>query len=173
MKEKISALLDGELEGSEQDDVLRQISRDPELSGVWSRYHLYRAVFREEEAVNHNPHLTNRIIDCLSEATVEHEDNVYALNKVAGAKWSRWRPGLAIAASLIVATALAVFVRDLADVGKATSTLALNDKTTWEMNLDNEDTLNRFLVEHGEFTPPSGMNGLIAYAKFVSYDSQR
>jgi len=44
--------------------------------------------------------------------------------------------------------------------------------TKWETSTpDVEQTLNAFLVEHGEFAPQSGMNGLMAYAKFVSYDS--
>lgn len=32
--------------------------------------------------------------------------------------------------------------------------------------------LNAMLVEHAEFVPASGMNGLTAYARFVSYDSE-
>ena len=61
--------------------------------------------------------------------------------------------------------------------GVATS-IARDDRSTkWETSTsapgdaEVERTLNAFLVEHGEFNPMSGMNGLMAYAKFVSYDA--
>jgi hypothetical protein len=34
-----------------------------------------------------------------------------------------------------------------------------------------ENTLNAYLVEHGEFSASPGLNGLTSYARFVSYDA--
>ena len=45
--------------------------------------------------------------------------------------------------------------------------------TRWDTDVAaHENDLNSLLVEHGEFMPPPGLNGLMAYAKFVSYDAQ-
>jgi len=48
-----------------------------------------------------------------------------------------------------------------------------DEATRWEgADPGAEDALNALLIEHGEFTSASGMNGLTAYTKFVAYDSQ-
>jgi len=172
MNEKISALLDGELRERERDEVLRYISRDPELADVWSRYHLYRAILREETVV-HVPNLTHKITEQLAlESGSEKHDHKTAFAPIRTI-FDRPRPLVAIAASLIAATVLVVFMNTYIPSKLPQGTLATvnTTKSTWEMDLENEDTLNGFLVEHGEFVPASGMNGLMAYAKFVSYDS--
>ena len=55
---------------------------------------------------------------------------------------------------------------------KATDIAKLDQATKWDSATpDLEHALNTFLVEHGEFTTMSSMNGLMSYAKFVSYDT--
>lgn len=180
MSEKLSALLDGELSDQEREQALREISRDPALADTWSRYHLYRAVF-QEESVNHNPALLERIVHRLKTEVVEtmepdpdhspaEDQNVVEL--VGRASVSK-RPVFAIAASLVAATILAVFMASYTPTKPAPPLIVeLESNTKWEMDREHEDELNGFLVRHGEFTPASGMNGLTSYARFVSYDAR-
>lgn len=176
MSEKVSALLDGELSGQERDEVLRQISRDTELAAAWSRYHLIGAVIREE-SINHNSRLLDKIVSSLhAEPSVDQDnENDPASGKVIALpplRERRKRTVLAIAASLVAVTTLAVFMTSNTPTYLSTPLVVdLESQTKWEKDLEHEDALNGFLVEHGEFTPASGMNGLASYAKFVSYDS--
>ena len=46
--------------------------------------------------------------------------------------------------------------------------------TRWQsVPNDVEDNLNAYLVEHSEFSPTSGMNGVMSYVRFVGYDSEQ
>ena len=36
-----------------------------------------------------------------------------------------------------------------------------------------ESALNAYLVEHNEFAPTSGMNGMLPYVRVVGYDSDK
>ena len=170
MHEKISALLDNELDRSEQDEVLKAVSGDVHLSAAWQRYHLIRAAIRSESIVLVR-NLPNRMACVLSEGSGQ------ARHRSASPKAAYWVPGLALAASI---TGLVGF--SLLDTlsgtepgkpsSKDTRIVQAEQRTTWETSTpDLEQTLNAYLVEHGEFTPMSSMNGLMAYAKFVSYDS--
>lgn len=180
MSEKISALLDGELNDQEREEALREISRDPALADTWSRYHLYRAAF-QEESVNHNPALLERIARRLNTEVIEtieldpdhsvtEKQNVVEIVGRAGVSK---RPVFAIAASLVAATMLAVFMASYTPTNPTPPLIVeLQSNTKWEMDREHEDELNGFLVRHGEFTPASGMNGLTSYARFVSYDAR-
>lgn len=177
MHEKISALVDGELGEQETERVLRQVGQDHSLSGTWQRYHLIRAVMRNE-SIHYRPGLAQRIAEAIeSEAAAPARS---AASRAHGASVSRWLPGMALAASLaVVAIGAMLALRSAEDIvsdpAVSTPRLAASDRATrWDgADPELEDTLNAFLVEHGEFTTASGMNGLISYAKFVSYDSNK
>ncbi|MDJ0957541.1 MAG: RseA family anti-sigma factor [Arenicellales bacterium] len=167
MREKISALLDDELDSAEQEEVLRSISRDESLSNTWQRYHLIRAAVRNE-SIAHIPGFSER----LSTVLLEDTNNVTQLPQPK-TSLKKWVPGLALAASVAGLVAFSFFTLQPTQNNPQPAKLAQIDQATkWETTTpDQEQVLNAFLVEHGEFTPMSSMNGLMAYAKFVSYDS--
>jgi anti-sigma factor RsiW len=167
MQEKISALLDDELNRSEQDEVLRAISSESRLSQTWQRYHLIRAVLRTESIV-HVYHLPERIAPLLSGKTGQTRRQPPAT--------PNWMPGLALAASIAGLVGFGLFSTlsepESVQSAQPNQVVQADQGTQWETSTpDVEQTLNAFLVEHGEFTPLPSMNGLMAYAKFVSYDS--
>lgn len=184
MREKISALLDEELEQHEWDSALGEIGRDSDLEQTWQRYHLIRAAFRKE-SIYHQSDLAqkvaNRIADepeagepAMEPAVGREQETVVPLKR----RQQRWLPALAMAASV---AAVAVLGFSYWQPGSPTAgtelaantSFIVNERATkWDVESPElENTLNGFLVEHGEFTALSGMNGLITYAKFVSYDS--
>ena len=170
MREKISALLDDELDSAEQEEVLRSISRDENLSNTWQRYHLIRAAVRNE-SMAHIPGFSER----LSTVLLEDTNNVTQLPQPK-TSLKKWGPGLALAASVAGLVAFSFFTLQPAQnnpqPAQPVELAQIDQATKWETTTpDQEQALNAFLVEHGEFTPMSSMNGLMAYAKFVSYDS--
>ncbi len=165
MKERVSALIDGELERDTGIETLSEVSRDAELAKTWQRYHLIGAAFRKEPV--HQLDLTERI-----RAVLDREQDPVPLVTATSRLPQRWPP-FAIAASLVAAVIGFQILSDGPDTAPVQNSVALTvSATKWEssQNVD-EEMLNELLVEHGEFTPPFGMNGLAAYAKFVSYDT--
>ena len=174
MQEKISELLDDELEPQEQEQVLRSISQNAEWAAIWQRYHIIRAVVRSE-SIAHIPGFSERVqvaLDNKAKTPFKRQQP----RGIFSTQTNKWAPGLALAASL---AGLAVFGffqlqpgEEVAGGFNRTGIAQIDQRTKWETSTpDLEQTLNAYLVEHGEFTPMSSMNGLMAYAKFVSYDS--
>lgn len=174
MHEKISALLDDELDGSERQEILKLIGRDEELAVVWQRYHMIRAGLRNEP-IMHIPGFSER----LEQRLLDEAGVVTPAVRPAIGGSRPWLPGLAVAASLAAVMALGLLTGVFEDprwpIGGGAEQVALVDQDMrWETATPElEHDLNAFLVEHGEFSQMSGMNGLMAYAKFVSYDSSR
>lgn len=176
MQEKISALLDDELDQSEQQEVLRRISQDTELTATWQRYHLIGAAVRDESVV-HIASFSERLEPRLA----GEQERVVPLRRTVSVNLKRWAPTLAIAASVFAVALLGLFVaasvQDPPGTNVRTEVAQIEQierNTRWETSTPElEHALNTFLVEHGEFSELSGMNGLTAYAKFVSYDASR
>ena len=172
MREKISALLDEELDAAEQEEVLCSISEDQSLCDIWQRYHLIRAAVRNE-SMAHIPGFSERMTTVL----LEDKKNVmqFPQRKTTTRKWV---PGLALAASVAGLVAFSFFTMQPTQnnirPAQPANFAQIDQATKWETTTpDQEHALNTFLVEHGEFTPMSSMNGLMAYAKFVSYDASK
>ena len=169
--EKVSALLDDELEPSEQERVLTALSGDSSLADTWQRYHLISAVVKRE-AIVHIPELPDRMAPLLG-------SNVEPIRRISSPPPAgRWLPGLAIAASVAGLVSLGLFGllsgTETREAAITSQVAEVEQGTRWNVTSpDHERTLNAFLVEHGEFTPMPNMNGLMAYARFVSYDSDR
>lgn len=97
-------------------------------------------------------------------------------------KATRWVAGMAVAAS--VAAVAIVGVRSFGpDQGGAPQLFAQsvesadylrNDGIRWQaVSTDVENDLNMYLVQHSEFTPATGMNGVMSYVRFVGYDTKK
>jgi len=195
MTEKISTLIDAETQAGGKHVPVKQIA-DESSQNVWRHYYMIGDVLRGQHAG-----VTKKIIDgSLANAIrdrIEQEPTRIAPGMLAGnvstgiqesnfaRNFSKSASGLAIAASL---AAIAFFglnlqeqpiIPDAPDAPLVADNIPLQSPvfsgdTQWHTaQPDSENDLNAFLVEHGEFTSPSGLNGLIAYAKFVSYDTRR
>jgi len=171
MSEKLSALIDNELGELERARILKQLSADKGLAQRWSRYHIIGMALRREQISPDNG-LAERVAG-------ELRNDAGAARTVApgaGGRWRRSAPALALAASVVGILVVGGLMLQLQQetTPPAAERLAANDGMRWEGGVDREaeDALNALLVEHGEFTSASGMNGLTAYTKFVAYDSR-
>ena len=175
---KILDLLVSEADEKTEVDLLEQVSKDAALADEWERYHLVGAVMRKEHH-HYEPAFSERV-----RAQIEAEPSLLAPNNLAqdyektGAGSGRNRgliTTLAIAASIAAITVIGLPLKSIFDDSTPSSAFAdATNATRWQTKQPEfESRLNEFLVEHGEFSTASNMNGLIAYAKFVSYDSSR
>ena len=177
---KILDLLVSEVGDKTQDRLLDDIAKDATLADVWERYHLLGAVMRKEHH-HYDQGFSERV-----RAQIGAEPNLLAPNNLAdGHESNRFGGGLGTRPGnrLIPALAMAASIAAIAVIGlpfqtffggSAPSTIGTATSSGWQTEQPEfASRLNEFLVEHGEFSTASNMNGLIAYAKFVSYDSTR
>ncbi len=102
--ERISALMDGELDSRERNIAIENIELDPETKRSWQRYHIIGDTMRNTMPASVKPDLATRLNEML-----EHEPTVLApkrKNKFISRDFTKPLAGLAVAASV---TAVAIF----------------------------------------------------------------
>jgi len=178
MHEKLSALIDNELDELERARVLRELGRSDDLAECWSRYHIIGLAMRREEIMPAGD-LAKRVSMALDEEPTARGGVAAPAHR--GPLFSR-TGRLAIAASVAAVLLVGGIFVKIYDGERPAATVASTpgpqvasapDTLRWEgADPRSADALNALLIEHGEFTSASGMNGLTAYTKFVAYDAQ-
>ncbi len=175
MKEKISELLDDELGDGESRRVLQGIAEDRELRGVWERYHLIRSALCKELDVAMQPEFVDRIAAAIEMETVVPMRRRFT--DVVTPRFAKFAAGLAIAASVAAVAIVSlqpagngVPAGQIADSSAASAALA-SASTGKPERAAYQNALNAFLVEHSEFTPAAGMNGMMSYVRVVGYSN--
>ena len=179
MSEKISALMDGAPPPGGSTDPFGEIGADAESAALWERYHLIRCLIRGQshgvpDCVLRGDlaaRIRERIEDeptCLAPPPLpEHRTQS---TRSSRRRWLEAVGGLAVAASIIGAVTIGLSSRP--EPGPGSQAVAAAGTTHWETaQPEFESDLTAYLVQHGEFSSPSGLNGLIAYAKVVSYNT--
>ncbi len=177
MNEKLSALMDGELNEAETSKILSQLEKDKDLRASWSRYHLAASVLRDDASQLSAPSLADKIAKEIAGEPVIvspgwwRQSNKKAI-KLAGS--------LAIAASVaaIAVISLQVDAPDQANLQSIASLEPINSSdfirtrgTRWSKGPNSTETaLNMYLVEHSEFSPASNFKGMMGYGRIAGYD---
>jgi sigma-E factor negative regulatory protein RseA len=188
INEQISALLDNELNQKEFRHTLDLLEEDASLRGSWDRYTLIGDAMRGEAVRFSADSIADRVKRRLEREPVNLPVLRPLLAGRPGRFPSRWYKsvgGAALAASVAVITVLAF--PQLTDMtpepgGQVIAERPVLDpkpylvqsSTRWK-NLSEpkvESKLNSFLIDHNEYAAPGGI-GVIPYANFVSYDSNR
>jgi negative regulator of sigma E activity len=194
MSEKLSSLLDGELAADEFELSYREVVSDDDMLRRVTRYQLIGSYMRNDGSAAACHIARSSVAEKIS-ARIDQEPQwllptqmeqkpsttvstsnataeTVSLDAVRQSRRPAFFGGFAVAAAI---SALAVFVlspnilnNTVLPPQQLASTTAPVEKAV-PMSADN---LNALLVEHGEFSGSAGINGLIAYAKFVSHDSQ-
>lgn len=196
-RQALSALLDGELGTAQASAVLDTLERDPDLRALWERYHLIGGVLRGEGVV-----MAYRDVAQRCRAQIAAEPTVLAPAGARPRRPSRIAPfaGVALAASAAFLAVFAVpslFEPTATPPAGPTVTQAgspgpraplvetpalsrerffLVDQSVQRWHVDQAavaSKLDRFLVNHQEYAPATGINGMLPYATLVSYDAGR
>lgn len=177
MNEKLSALMDGELDEAEAEQLLSQLKTDKDLRAAWGRYHLAGSALRAENVLG-SAKLAARIT-----AQIKNEPQILAPNnwlRQPAKKIIKLTGSLAIAASVAAVAIVSLQVETTEQVGQQNianlNTIGAGDfirasGTRWSKGTSKtEKALNMYLVEHGEFSPSSNFKGMMSYGRIVSYD---
>lgn len=182
-EERISALLDDELDLRERDTALDWLARDPQASARWSRYNLIRDTLHKNLPQTLSGDLAQRVHEAL-----EQEPHILAPQR--SRHWSipavaKQAAGLAIAASVTAVAILGVQQLNSGAPGSAPPAVAKNDvpvmpdKQQFERlpvvaqnpvgpePVRPESALNPYLVKHNEYASSAGMQGMLPYVRIV------
>ncbi len=172
MNEKLSALMDNELDELETRRLLVSLGEDTATRATWERYHAIRAVLRREALPTGRQDIARRVRERL--AGQPGPGRRLPLARLAGQ--------LALAASVAGIAILGARLW-LGSTNEPSPPTAKNDAapteylrastTRWDTKeRDVENTLNAYLVEHNEFAPAAGVSGMLPYVRVVGYDSR-
>ena len=123
LKESLSAVMDDEADEFEIRRVLNEAASDPELRGVWERFHLVRSVMRGEGRLRTTGTLNARFwsqIDMgdavAADAVVESIGAAPHLPRPAWVAWGQRIAGVAVASGVAAAVILGFGINDNAEV---------------------------------------------------------
>lgn len=176
LKEKLSALVDNELDDLEEHRVYAVLKGDTALRNTWERYHLMRAALRQdlEFIVPHGmaERVAQRIDAEPSGAAVFQRNRVVRLAGTLAIAASV--AALAIAGVQWVHQPAASARPQLASSNPETATIIRSGTTRWDKKEpETESALNAYLIEHDEFSSTSGIGGMMPYVRAVSYDNNK
>ena len=189
-EEQLSALMDAELSEFERRRMLATVVGDRAGMQRLGRYQLIGEVIRSEGDVPPvRPEFAEAVsLRLQSEAPISVPVRI---GKPSG-RFTRAASGLALAAS-VAAMAVYMAPRYLSSAADESSNMAAVEiaaaaapasgnsnrsfpthGTHWDaVNPEVQRKLNRYLVNHGEYTSGNGVNRVVPYAAFVSYDLGR
>ena len=157
MKEKLSALMDGELDDKSAAAVIEELGRDPEAAQAWRTYQLISDAIRESELLS--PDFTARLSERLSK-----EPTVLAPRAMQRAP-QRWFAASA-AASVLAAVGL---VGWLAFAPQPQVAAPVAQAPEQKPNIVPMPTAaNDYLLAHQGFSPRLSLQGMAPYVRTVS-----
>jgi sigma-E factor negative regulatory protein RseA len=172
-KEKLSALIDAELDELDERRTLNALAADAELRAAWERYHLIRAVMTRQFEALAAPRLADRVMQRLESDA-----------RPAAAPLRFWplAGGFAAAASVAAVAIVALqAIQQPAENPTTTAAVAAPVIATPVVaaasvpaaSLDSEERLNLYLVGHNEFMPTAGMGGMLPYVRVVTHNQDK
>ncbi len=174
-KERLSQLIDGELDAQEIESALDELLASPKMQHSWRSIHLARTVMHPEKGGELSINVAEKVAVAL-----ENEPTIMAPNNISVEQnspkpadnivplhnnWPKAWAFTAIAASV----AALVFLSYTPNNEQTTPAIADSNIGATQSNVDME--LQSMIVQHGEFSGAAALNGLAAYAKVVNGSS--
>jgi sigma-E factor negative regulatory protein RseA len=169
--EKISALMDGELDAHEGRGQIARLKEDPALAGTWNTFHLIGDAMRGERPLSagFNERLAARIAS---------EPTVLAPQRSANPSRRPFTYALSAAAS-ISAVALVGWVafanypltpgaQQIAQAPVVVPSPSPAAPLAQPPSVSSEGRMNEYLMAHQEYSPSTAIQGLAPYIRSVS-----
>ena len=164
--ERVSALMDGELNESQMSQHLAQLKENPDLIECWDTFHLIGDALRGERMLS--AACRHRILEKLA-----CEPTVLAPRRTMSKKLVTYT--LSAAASLAAVAVvgwLAFFNNPLpppTDIAEAPPTVVAPGVPSPQLaSFPSDGTMNEYLIAHQEYSPSTAIQGLAPYIPTVS-----
>ncbi len=164
--ERLSALMDGELDDREVVHELASIKADPEREAVWKVYHMIGDTLRGEEVYSSE-------VAAQVGARLDDEPTVLAPRMWKMGHATR-RVALPIAASLCGAAVVAWLALSnnvlipTEDAPGEVAVIAEAPEAVMDAGQSEADGMSEYLMAHQQFSPSTAMQGVVPYVRTVS-----
>lgn len=162
MKNKISALMDGELFEDEADMLLDQVKHDVGAHADWSAYHLIGDVLRQPDYINRD--ICARVRERM------HLEPTILAPRSRGMSQKVRNVALSAAASVMAFGVVAWMSVQIAPENNPQ--LAEQKSNIRAASLKVQAQSNDYLMAHQEFSPSNDMDGGAAYIRTVAYSPE-
>jgi sigma-E factor negative regulatory protein RseA len=170
--DKISALMDGELEAQQAREQWARLKQDRELLQHWETFHLIGDALRGERMLS--PRFGKQLL-----ARLDSEPTVLAPRRSTARRIAAYALSAAASLSAVALVGWVAFVNNplapQTDLAKAPTPLpsATTPSTQAQIaSVPNEGKMNDFLLAHQEFSPSTAIQGLAPYIRSVSSTQQ-
>jgi sigma-E factor negative regulatory protein RseA len=168
--DKISALMDGELDGHQAREQWARLKQNEELLQHWHTFHLIGDALRGERVLS--PRFSERLVKRL-----DGEPTVLAPRRSAAKRVAAYALSAAASLSAVALVGWVAFVNNplAPQTGVATApppAAATPPTQTQIASVPNEGKMNDFLMAHQEFSPSTAIQGLAPYIRSVSSTQQ-
>lgn len=179
MNEKISALIDAELDELDERRTLDAIKHDAGLCATWERYHLIRSAITRQLSVLAPRDLSERVRMRIDSERADPAASLRfwplvggfaaaaSVALVAFLGFQAWRVPLPPPVTPIAATPAKIVVAEKPAGGMA-QTVATNVAAENAGTRAAEDRLHYYLFGHNEFMPTGAMGNMLPYVRVVS-----
>lgn len=163
MKQKISALMDGEMFEDEAESCLAQFKfkQGSEAKQNWAVYHLIGDVLRQPEHIS---------ADLSAAVRMRMQDEPTVLAPRGQRMQSQRRSGFALSAAATLAAIGVVAWMSLQISPEATSQMVSQQAALRPASMQIKSNSNEYLMAHQEFSPSTDMNGGVSYIRTVTYN---
>jgi len=179
MTNTISDIIDQQIDKTDLATRLKELGSDHELTKTWRNYHLIGDVIRGDVMAAHGCVIerVDKALDAEPLVVAPVDFSIHDKDEKSSEVWKS--AGLfAVAASLALVAVVSLKPNQTAvePAGQVIATAATQQVNQLGnqpaqanvISTSFEDEFGQMLVEHGEFSASSGLNGLISYSKLVS-----
>ncbi|OGA23395.1 MAG: hypothetical protein A3I02_10785 [Betaproteobacteria bacterium RIFCSPLOWO2_02_FULL_67_26] len=170
--DKISALMDGELEAHQAREQWPRLKQDQELLQHWDTFHLIGDALRGERALSAS--FSERLV-----ARLDGEPTVLAPRRAAARRVAAYALSAAASLSAVALVGWVAFVNnplapqaELAKAPIAPPSATIPSTQAQIASVPNEGKMNDFLLAHQAFSPSTAIQGLAPYIRSVSNTRQ-
>ncbi len=170
--DKISALMDGELDDRQAREQLVRLKQDEELVGCWHTFHVIGDALRGEPVLSQG--FNRRLTDRLNE-----EPTVLAPQRSAAKRITAYALSAAASVSAVALVGWIAFVNnpfapqpELAKAPAATTLPPAATPSAQLASVPNDGRMNEYLIAHQGFSPSTSIQGVVPYIRTVSGNPQ-
>ena len=166
--DKISALMDGELDDRQAREQLIRLKQDDELTDSWHTFHIIGDALRGEPVLSQG--FSRRLTDRLT-----GEPTVLAPQRSAVKRITTYALSAAASVSAVALVGWIAFVSnpfapqsELAKAPASVTSPATITPSTQLASVPNDGRMNEYLIAHQGFSPSTSIQGVVPYIRTVS-----
>ena len=170
--DKISALMDGELDDRQAREQLVRLKQDEELVASWHTFHIIGDALRGEPVLSQG--FNRRVADRLN-----GEPTVLSPQRPAVKRFTTYALSAAASVSAVALVGWIAFVSnpfapqtELAKAPAATALPAVTNPADQLASVPSDGKMNEYLMAHQGFSPSTSIQGVVPYIRTVSGTQQ-